>query len=57
MNTWHGTPIKSLGRKIKNDALNIGNPQRNFLTADYILFTNEYTKWHMLEDYMMDNIA
>ena len=57
LNTWHGTPLKSLGRKIKHDALNIGNPQRNFLTADYILFPNEYTKRHMLEDYMMDNIA
>ena len=43
INTWHGTPLKSLGRKIKNDAENIGNAQKNFVLADYILFPNEYT--------------
>lgn len=57
INTWHGTPLKSLGRKIKNDAANIGNPQKNFVIADWLLFPNEYTMEHMVEDYMINNIA
>lgn len=57
INTWHGTPLKSLGRKIKNDAENIGNAQKNFVIADYILFPNEYTMEHIVEDYMICNIA
>lgn len=56
-NTWHGTPLKSLGRKIKNDACMIGNAQKNFVVADYILFPNQYTKDHMVEDYMIGNIS
>lgn len=57
LNTWHGTPLKSLGRKIKNDAINIGNPQRNFVIADWLLYPNDYTKQHILEDYMIENIS
>lgn len=56
-NTWHGTPLKSLGKKIKNDLHNIGNTQRNFLMSDYLLYPNEYTRDHMLEDYMITNLA
>lgn len=57
INTWHGTPLKSLGRKIKNDASNIGNPQKNFVMADWLVYPNEYTMKHMVEDYMIGNIA
>lgn len=57
LNTWHGTPLKSLGRKIKNDAVNIGNPQRNFVIADWLLYPNDYTKKHIIEDYMIENIS
>lgn len=57
INTWHGTPLKSLGRRIKNDAENIGNAQKNFVLADYILFPNEYTMEHIVEDYMIGSIA
>ncbi len=57
LNTWHGTPLKSLGKKIQNDAHNIGNTQRNFLDADFLLFPNEYTKECILRDYMLENIS
>lgn len=57
LNTWHGTPLKSLGRKIKNDAVNIGNAQKNFVICDWLLFPNNYTKDHMIEDYMIHNIS
>lgn len=57
LNTWHGTPLKTLGKKVNNDMHGLGNVQKNFLAADYLLYPNEYTKQHMIEDYMLENIA
>lgn len=57
LNTWHGTPLKSLGKKINNDFHNIGNAQKNFVASDFLLYPNEYTKNHMIEDYMLENLC
>lgn len=57
LNTWHGTPLKTLGKSIKNAMHNIGNTQKNFVGADYLLYPNEYTMEHMIEDYMLENVA
>lgn len=56
-NTWHGTPLKTLGKKTQEDFYNIGNLQKNFNTADYLLYPSEYMMNHMLEDYMLKNIS
>jgi Putative glycosyl/glycerophosphate transferases involved in teichoic acid biosynthesis TagF/TagB/EpsJ/RodC len=57
LNTWHGTPLKTLGKQIKNDFHSIGNAQKNFIVADYLLYPNEYTMEHMVEDYMLENLS
>lgn len=57
INTWHGTPLKNMGKKVANDAVNTGNVQKNFVAADYLIFPNPYTKEHMLDDYMLENIS
>lgn len=57
LNTWHGTPFKTLGRSSHDEMHRIGNLQRNFRIADYILYPSEYMKNHMLEDFMLDNIS
>lgn len=57
LNTWHGTPLKTLGKGIRNAMHAIGNTQKNFVAADYLLYPNEYTMEHMVEDYMIENIA
>ncbi len=57
LNTWHGTPLKTLGKKIKKDFVAIGNAQHNFFVADYLLYPNEFTMKHMLEDYMIENMG
>ncbi len=57
LNTWHGTPLKTLGKRVNGEAHIIGNVQKNFLTADYLLYPNEYTMRHMIEDYMLENIG
>lgn len=55
-NSWHGTPLKTLGRSIKSAPHEIGNTQRNFFMADYLLYPNEFTFSHMREDYMLDQL-
>ena len=56
-NTWHGTPLKTLGKKTREDFYNIGNLQKNFNAADYLLYPSEYMMEHMIEDYMLANIS
>ncbi|MBR1921175.1 MAG: CDP-glycerol glycerophosphotransferase family protein [Kiritimatiellae bacterium] len=57
LNTWHGTPLKTLGRSIIGGAHMIGNTQKNFLSADYLLYPNEYTAEHMVDDYCLRNVC
>lgn len=56
LNTWHGTPLKYMGKKDKLSPHSITNIQRNFLMSDYILFPNNHTKDVFHEDYMLDNL-
>ena len=57
LNLWHGTPLMTLGKKKKHDHAVIGNEQKNFFDADYILCPNEFTRECFLEDYMLTNFA
>ncbi len=57
LNTWHGTPLKTLGKKQKEDLYLIGNPIRNFCQADYLLFQNNFTKNVMCRDYFLDKLS
>ncbi len=56
LNTWHGTPLKYLGRRVQNDHFSVCNPQRNFLLSDYLIAPNELTKNVYLYDHMVDSI-
>lgn len=56
LNTWHGTPLKTLGRATAKDYYDIANLQKNFLAADYLLYPSRYMKDHMFEDYMLTDI-
>ena len=57
LNTWHGTPLKTLGKSTINDFHDIANLQKNFVEADYLLYPNKYTMEHMIEDYMLESIS
>lgn len=57
LNTWHGTPLKTLGKSVKGEAHTIGNVQKNLLAADYLIFPNEFTMNRMVEDYMLRNLG
>ncbi len=56
VNTWHGTPLKTLGKRVGGSGHEIGNTQRNFIMSDYIAFPNMFTLQHLREDFMLDNM-
>ncbi|EAK9939700.1 glycosyltransferase [Campylobacter lari] len=51
LNTWHGTPIKYLGKNIKTGFMEHANVQRNFLHATHLIHPNLYTKDILENDY------
>ena len=56
INTWHGTPLKSMGFDIPGKVSNSQNVLRNFLMADYILSPNKHTSDIFIKSYKLDNI-
>ena len=56
LNTWHGTPIKCLGRQSNSDFHRMGNVQKNFYISDYLLYPSEFAMKRMIKDYMLENI-
>ena len=57
LNTWHGTPFKTLGKSTENDFFDIANVQKNFVVSDYLLYPSEYMMDTMIKDYMLKGIA
>lgn len=51
LNTWHGTPLKTLGRDIKNGRMDHRNAARNFLHATHIIAPNAFTAECLIEKY------
>lgn len=56
LNTWHGTPLKTLGKKMANGIQDMSNMQRNFLQSTHLLHPNEFTMDHMMEDYNLNHL-
>jgi CDP-glycerol glycerophosphotransferase len=56
LNTWHGTPWKTLGKDIKDGVLGFGNIQRNFLQATHLISPNQHTSHVMTKKYDIDEI-
>ena len=57
LNTWHGTPLKALGKGVKSEPHVLANVQKNLVSADYVLFPNAHTRDALIQDYMLDNIS
>ena len=55
-NTWHGTPLKTLGKANKSSLDSLGNVQKNYVMSDYALFPNEFTRNVFMEDYYLRDI-
>ncbi len=56
LNTWHGTPWKMMGRDEESGAYAIGNVQKNFLCADYLLYPSRYMQEIMFSAYMLEGL-
>lgn len=56
LNTWHGTPLKAMGRRVPQREYALGNVQRNFYIADYLLYQNAFSRDVFLDDYMLREI-
>ena len=55
-NTWHGTPLKTLGKANKSSLSSLGNVQKNYVMSDYALFPNEFTRNVFMDDYYLRDI-
>jgi CDP-glycerol glycerophosphotransferase len=51
LNTWHGTPLKMLGKHIRGGFMEHANATRNFLHATHIISPNRHTTNVILEHY------
>ncbi len=56
LNTWHGTPIKFLGKDIKDDFVAHKNVTRNFLQASHLIEPNEFTTDILTKRYDIEGI-
>lgn len=56
LNTWHGTPFKTLGKSMKQGILEHENIQRNFIQATHLLAPNELTRWSLIDDHDIDDV-
>lgn len=56
LNTWHGTPLKTLGRDIRNGFMDHRNAARNFLHATHMIAPNEFTAKCLVDKYDVTGI-
>jgi len=54
LQTWHGTPLKTLGKKMRKGIESMYNVQHNFLQATYLMHPNEFTKNAIMQDYNLN---
>jgi CDP-glycerol glycerophosphotransferase (TagB/SpsB family)/glycosyltransferase involved in cell wall biosynthesis len=55
INTWHGTPLKTIGKKMQNPC-SFGNTQRNFILSDFIFLSNQYTINEIVDSHDLSGI-
>ena len=56
INTWHGTPLKSMGFDMVDGNSGSANTIRNFLHADYLLSANEIMTNMYLKSYKLEEV-
>src|SRR5699024_7924193 len=56
LNTWHGTPWKTLGYNVHKAKMDYANAARNFLQASHLLVPNKYTFEHQVIPYQISTI-
>lgn len=54
--TWHGTPLKTLGKQMRLGMESMVNVQHNFLQANWLTFPNDFTRDVIMRDYNLDQL-
>ena len=55
-NTWHGTPLKMMGKDVEDRSYDMGNVQKNYLIADYLVYPSDYMRDVMVSAYFLKNL-
>lgn len=55
INTWHGTPLKTMGFDIPGNPADAKNVVRNFFMADYLISPNQHTTDMFLISYRLND--
>lgn len=55
VDTWHGTPLKSLGKQIKNGMQSMYFAQHSFIQASVLTQPNDFTRDAIMRDYNLEN--
>lgn len=56
-NTWHGIPMKAMGRDMVAPLVSMANSQRNFLQADIIPEMSDFYRQATIRPYYVDQLA
>ncbi|MFF2290327.1 CDP-glycerol glycerophosphotransferase family protein [Peribacillus butanolivorans] len=56
VNTWHGTPLKSLGKHMNGTLGQHKNLMRNFMQTDYIIAPNKFTAEKIIDSHDLRGI-
>ena len=56
LQTWHGTPLKTLGKEMREGVESMYNVQHNFLQASFITFPNDFTREVIMRDYNLERL-
>ncbi|MCQ5454261.1 CDP-glycerol glycerophosphotransferase family protein [Bacillus paralicheniformis] len=56
INTWHGTPLKSMGFDIPGNPAHSQNVVRNFISTDYLLSPNKHTTNMFVNSYKLKGL-
>lgn len=54
--TWHGTPLKTLGKEMRLGIESMVNVQHNFIQASWLTFPNDFTRDVIMRDYNLDKL-
>ncbi|MDO4532404.1 MAG: CDP-glycerol glycerophosphotransferase family protein, partial [Coriobacteriia bacterium] len=54
--TWHGTPLKTLGKQMRLGIESMYNVQHNFIQASMVTFPNEFTRECIMRDYNLKDL-
>lgn len=56
LQTWHGTPLKTLGKKLRYGVDTMYLAQHSFLQADYLTQPNDFTRDIIMQDYNLEEL-